>query len=67
MSGIGTAEKPFGVTLDDIIAFDSESKPVRIHNRPMRDVEKESFWDFMNKDCQEDAITTEVIKAIKGE
>jgi hypothetical protein len=26
-----------------------------------------AIWDFVNKDCSEEAFTTEVIEAIKGE
>jgi len=67
MAGIGTAEKPFGVTLEDVKALDRKNKPNRIHNSPVRDVDKESYWDFMNKDCPKEAFTPDVISAIKGE
>jgi len=67
MFDIGTPEKPFGLTLDDVKAFDRDSTHNRIHNSPVRDVDKESYWDFMNKDCPKEAFTPEIIKAIKGE
>ncbi|GBU22328.1 hypothetical protein R80B4_02235 [Fibrobacteres bacterium R8-0-B4] len=66
-TGIGTPENPFGVTLEDVKAYDRERRPRGISNSPVRDIERESFWDFMNKECPGDGLTPEVIAAIKGE
>jgi hypothetical protein len=39
---------PFGISLADIEAFDRAQEGGKVLNRPVRDVEKESFWDFMS-------------------
>jgi len=44
---------PFGVTLQDCIDFDrkqiARQEAFRQWNAPLRDVEKQSYWDFMSE------------------
>lgn len=47
--GFMSAESnPFGISLADIEAFDRAQENLRVHNCPVRDADKESFWDFMS-------------------
>jgi hypothetical protein len=68
VSGFNNA--PFGVTLKDAEEYGDmlEKNALRIHNAPVRDVEKQSFWDFMSEPVpeEESLFTPEVMDAFRG-
>ena len=50
---------PFGITLEDIDNFTLAQSQRVIHNAPVRDVEKQDFWDFVNEPIpEEDSVFT---------
>lgn len=62
-------ESPFGITLDDIAAFDRKQEANRVHNAPIRDVNSQDFWDFMlepTPDGDDAAYPTGVLEVLSG-
>jgi len=65
-------ENPFGITLADAEEYgkrlESKGNLLRMQNAPVRDVEKQSFWDFvLEPDPEEDKFfNEEVMEALRG-
>ena len=59
---------PFGITLDDIKAFDNKQKTNKVSNTPIRDVETQDFWDFMLDPASEadDIFTPGILNMLSG-
>ena len=70
LDAFGYAEAPFGVTLADAEAYGHtlERNALRVHNEPVRDVEKETLWEFLRPPApgEPDIFTPEVIEALRG-
>jgi hypothetical protein len=61
---------PFGITLEDMERFDREQEEWnRTYNGPVRDVEKETFWDVVNTPASEgeSIFTPEVMEVFRRE
>jgi len=58
---------PFGITLKDMERFDRKQERNRVYNSPVRDVEKETFWDVMDAPIPKeyDIFTPEVLDAFR--
>jgi hypothetical protein len=62
-------EAPFGITLDDIAAFDRKQEANRVYNAPIRDVNSRDFWDFMLEPALTDddtAYPADVLEELSG-
>ena len=55
---------PFGITPEKIGEFDRKQESVKIINHPVRDVEKETFWDFVNAPCGESPFTPDALASL---
>jgi hypothetical protein len=66
---MATETHPFGISLEFIEEWQRKQKNVKFHNEPLRDVEKQDVWDFLDENVPENKsiFTPEVIAAIKGE
>jgi len=59
-----------GVTLADAEAFGRmlEGEPLRLNNSPVRDVDRQSYWDFMLESVpgEDKFFSEDVMKALRG-
>jgi hypothetical protein len=62
-----TEEYPLGITIESIEAFKNEQKSVKVHNCPVRDVDNQDVWDFMNEGIpgDESVFTPEMVKTFR--
>ena len=52
---------PFGITPGDMAEFDRKQDEVNVDTRPVRDVAKETFWDFVKDSRAEDCLMPEAL------
>ena len=55
---------PFDITPELMAEFDREQEASIVHNHPIRDVEREDFWDFMNWKPQNSLLTPKLMLSL---
>lgn len=58
-------EYPFGITPDMLAEFDRKQEADFVYSPPIRDIEKEDFWDFMNRPAERRILTPHVLQIIR--
>ena len=53
--------RQFGITPEDIEAFNRKQNEIKVYNHPVRNVKEQTFWGFANASNVEDCLTPEAL------